>query len=73
MSDEELGPQDIWSAIQSARIAMLTTEENNGLGSRPMASLARPNDGCIYFVTRPHKIGGLLRSMETVFALTPHE
>jgi general stress protein 26 len=31
---------------------MLTVEEQGQLVSRPMSSLARPEDGCIYFVTR---------------------
>jgi general stress protein 26 len=42
----------IWDAIESQRIAMLTVEEGGRLISRPMASLARPSEGCIYFVTR---------------------
>lgn len=44
--------EDVWSFIQKQRIAMLTTEENGHLVSRPMASLARPEDGAIYFVTK---------------------
>jgi general stress protein 26 len=43
---------EIWSAIESQRIAMLTVEEEGRLVSRPMASLARRDDGRIYFVTR---------------------
>ncbi len=42
----------IWDAIESQRIAMLTVEEEGRLVSRPMASLARRDDGVIYFVTR---------------------
>lgn len=42
----------IWDAIAKIRIAMLTLEEEGRLVSRPMASLARPEDGRIYFVTR---------------------
>nr|WP_295371227.1 pyridoxamine 5'-phosphate oxidase family protein [uncultured Sphingosinicella sp.] len=44
--------KEIWAAIASQRIAMLTVEEEGRLVSRPMASLARPDDGAIYFVTR---------------------
>jgi general stress protein 26 len=44
---------DVWSVIQKQRIAMLTTEDEEGLlASRPMACLARPEEGKIYFVTR---------------------
>jgi len=43
---------DVWKVIQSQRIAMLTTEDEGHLVSRPMASLARPDEGRIYFVTR---------------------
>lgn len=42
---------DIWAAIKSLHIAMLTTEDEGRLVSRPMASLARPEDGKIYFIT----------------------
>ena len=42
----------IWKAIGKIRIAMLTVEEEGRLVSRPMASLARPEEGRIYFVTR---------------------
>ena len=45
-------PEEIWTAIQSVRIAMLTTESDGELVSRPMGSLVRPEDGCIYFVTK---------------------
>ena len=44
--------EDIWATIASQRIAMLTVEEEGRLISRPMASLARPEDHAIYFVTR---------------------
>ena len=44
---------DVWKVIQNQRIAMLTTEDEEGhLVSRPMATLARPEEGLIYFVTR---------------------
>ena len=45
--------QDVWTIIQNERIAMLTTEDEEGrLVSRPMATLARPDEHRIYFVTR---------------------
>jgi general stress protein 26 len=44
--------ENIWAAISKIRIALLTTQEEGRLVSRPMASLARPEDGRIYFVTR---------------------
>jgi general stress protein 26 len=45
--------QDVWKIIQDQRIAMLTTEDEEGhLVSRPMATLARPDEHRIYFVTR---------------------
>jgi general stress protein 26 len=44
---------DVWKVIQQQRVAMLTTEDEEGhLVSRPMATLARPEEGRIYFVTR---------------------
>ena len=49
MSDSQ---QDVWEAIGRIRIATLTTVEEQALVSRPMASLARPEDGLIYFITR---------------------
>jgi general stress protein 26 len=42
----------VWAMVQKQRIAMLTTEEDGKLVSRPMASLARPEENRIYFVTR---------------------
>ena len=44
--------EDVWKFIASQRITMLTTEQDGRLVSRPMASLARPEDHAIYFVTR---------------------
>ena len=52
MSDKQLDEKDVWAAIKNVRVAMLTTEDEGELVSRPMSSLARPEDGCIYFVTR---------------------
>jgi general stress protein 26 len=51
MSDS---PEDhVWAMVQKQRIAMLTTEDEDGkLVSRPMACLARPEENRIYFVTR---------------------
>jgi general stress protein 26 len=43
---------DVWDVIRDQRVAMMTTMEAGKLVSRPMASLARPEDGTIYFVTR---------------------
>ena len=63
MADRELGEQDVWTAIADVRIAMLTTDNDGELVSRPMASLARPEDGRIYFVTRmDSKVGEIGRS-----------
>jgi general stress protein 26 len=44
--------QDVWAIARKERIAMLTIEEGGRLVSRPMASLVRPEDHAIYFVTR---------------------
>jgi general stress protein 26 len=50
MSDQ---PEDhVWTMVKKQRIAMLTTEEEGKLVSRPMAALARPEENRIYFVTR---------------------
>jgi len=52
MSEQNVGERDVWKAIRDIRTAMLTTMEDGELVSRPMASLARPEEGRIYFVTR---------------------
>lgn len=44
--------KDVWATAKAQRIAMLTVEEDGQLVSRPMASLVRPEDHAIYFVTR---------------------
>lgn len=46
-------PEDhVWAMVGKQRIAMLTTEDEGKLVSRPMACLARPEENRIYFVTR---------------------
>lgn len=63
VTGSEPGREDVWSAIQTVRIGMLTTADGGELVSRPMASLVRPEDGCIYFVTRlDGKVGELGQS-----------
>ncbi len=42
----------VWDAIDKQRVAMLTVDEEGRLVSRPMASLARRDEGKIYFITR---------------------
>jgi general stress protein 26 len=44
-------PQEAWAMLAKFRVAMLTTHEDEQLVSRPMASLAREQDGKIYFIT----------------------
>jgi general stress protein 26 len=51
MADQS-SKEDIWAVARKQRIAMLTVEEEGRLVSRPMASLVRPEDHAIYFVTR---------------------
>ena len=51
MAHQEI-EHDVWAIAQKQRIAMLTIEEEGRLVSRPMASLVRPEDHAIYFVTR---------------------
>ena len=64
MANDELEADDVWSAIQTIRIAMLTTEADGELVSKPMASLARPDEGSIYFVTRiDAKVGDIGRAV----------
>lgn len=48
---EQGSPENIWTTIKSLRVTMLTTQEDDRLVSRPMASLARPDEGKIYFIT----------------------
>lgn len=49
---EPNSPDHTWAALGKIRIAMLTTREGDQMVSRPMASLARPEDNAIYFITR---------------------
>ena len=42
----------VWAIVAKQRIAMLTTESEGRLASRPMACIARPDENRIYFVTR---------------------
>ena len=44
-------PATIWTTIAKLHVCMLATEEEERLVSRPMASLARQEDGIIYFIT----------------------
>lgn len=66
---------EIWNAVESQRIAMLTIEEEGRLVSRPMASLARRDEGRIYFVTRlDAKVGEIGGSSPVNLAYSdPHE
>ena len=56
---ESADPKEIWKELGKQRVAMLTTEEGGQLVSRPMASVSRPEEGKIYFVThlRSGKVG----------------
>lgn len=65
----------VWAAIEKQRIAMLTTLQGDHLVSRPMASLARPEDGKIYFVSRmDEKIGEIGGSAPVNLAYSdPHK
>ena len=54
MTEPNSSPDDagaIWASIAKLHVCMLATEEEGHLVSRPMASLARPEDGKIYFIT----------------------
>lgn len=44
-------PETIWTTIAKLHVCMLATEEEGRIVSRPMASLARPDDRKIYFIT----------------------
>jgi general stress protein 26 len=48
---EQANPDTIWATIAKLHVCMLATQEEDRLVSRPMASLARPEDGKIYFIT----------------------
>ena len=72
MADE---PEDhVWTMVRKQRIAMLTTEEEGKLVSRPMAALARPEENRIYFVTRlDSKVGEIGGSAAVNLAFSdPH-
>ena len=65
----------VWAMAQKQRIAMLTTEEDGKLVSRPMAALSRPEENRIYFVTRTDaKIGEIGGSAPVNLAFSdPHK
>jgi general stress protein 26 len=42
----------VWQLIEKQPVAMMTTEEDGRLVSRPMYSVVRPDENAIYFVTR---------------------
>ena len=68
MADEG-SEQDVWAIAAKQRIAMLTVAEGDKLVSRPMASLVRPEDHAIYFVTRLNaKVGEIGASAEVNLA-----
>jgi general stress protein 26 len=52
MMSDQTDEAQIWEIAARQRIAMLTTFEGDKLVSRPMSSLVRPEEGCIYFVTK---------------------
>jgi general stress protein 26 len=64
----------VWTMIRKQRIAMLTTEEEGKLVSRPMSCLARPEENKIYFVTRlDDKVGEIGGSAAVNLAFSdPH-
>jgi len=74
MTDRELQPSDVWKAIRDIRVAMMTVQEGGRLVSRPMSSLAREEDGKIYFVSRlDAKVEELDRSEQVNLAYSdPH-
>lgn len=65
----------VWDAIDKQRVAMLTVEEEGRLNSRPMASLARREDGKIYFISRMDaKVGEIGASAPVNIAFSdPHK
>jgi general stress protein 26 len=64
----------VWTMVRKQRIAMLTTEEDGKLVSRPMSCLARPEENKIYFVTRVDaKVGEIGSSAAVNLAFSdPH-
>jgi general stress protein 26 len=61
---EEADEAQIWKIAARQRVAMLTTFEDGKLVSRPMSSLVRPEEGCIYFVTRMDtSVGDIVQSV----------
>lgn len=51
MSSDNKTGSDVWKAIGKQRIAMLTTEHQGALVSRPMGSHADPDAHSIFFIT----------------------
>jgi general stress protein 26 len=51
MMTEPADAGHIWAAIEKLHVTMLATQEEGRIVSRPMASLARPQEGKIYFIT----------------------
>lgn len=72
---EQGKPETIWATIAKLHVCMLTTEDDGRMVSRPMASLARPDDGRIYFITRLEsgKVGDIGASAKVNLAYAdPH-
>ena len=51
-TDTDTDTGKLWSLIREVRIAMMTTEDDGVLRSRPMAALPRESEGTLWFFTR---------------------
>jgi general stress protein 26 len=72
MSEHHYDASKVWATISDIRVSMLTTQDDGELVSRPMGSLAREEDGKIYFVTRLDAkvgdIGGKIAPVNVAYA-----
>ena len=50
--NEALAREKVWSMIRDTRVAMLTSEDNGSLRSRPMVAAQTEFDGHLWFFTR---------------------
>jgi general stress protein 26 len=52
MSDQQVGK--LWEMIKDTRFAMLTSDDNGELRSRPMVACQQSFEGTLWFFTREH-------------------
>ncbi len=54
MVDRAMTSDSIWDHIESERVCMLASSDQNGVEAKPMTPYCRRNEGTIWFVTDRH-------------------